>query len=391
MQKILTKTLKQNFMRRYFYAILLLMITTLPTTAFAHSTTPKDSVAIDSLVMKINLAAKSVSFSGIQERTMIHAGKRMQFRWRVHYWAPDQTLIQFLAPDSLSQTTFYKDEKVLKTRGDFHVGKSLRRGGASHFLQEGKLLQEIELLRQNYHVHVKSGSPYLQRPIYELSIEPKFANRPAFFAKVDAETGLLLETRRLHALVSSDTAAQVSRFLEIDYHTPNENLKAQTFTTIDSLRQRRDAEKYNDLVSLITSYKGTLLIPNKIPAGYALRRIRAFQNDERAFVHLLYGDGLSIVSLFMRENGDRGSHARDRRRAMRNNLTMVQGEMAGVHYNIVGEIALAELEEMAADLVPIARKTPQQQNIYFIIIIAIALVLVGGFFLVKRKMAKSNI
>jgi negative regulator of sigma E activity len=389
MQNFLNKKLMRNSMRRYIYAILLFLITILPTTAFAHFTASKDSVVIDSLVLKINLAAKSVSFSGVQERTMIHAGKRMQFRWRVHYWAPDQILIQFLAPDTLRQTAFYKDEKVLKIRGEFHAGKSLRRGGASRFLQEGQLLQEIELLRQNYDVHVKRGSPYLQRPIYHLSIEPKFANRPAFFAKVDAETGLLLETRRMPALAKSDTAAQVSRYIEIDYQTPDENLKNQEFTTIDSLRQRREAEKYNDLVSLMLAYKGTLLIPDKLPAGFTLRRIRAFQNDERAFVHLLYGDGLSIVSLFMRENGDSEWHEHRKRSPMRHHLAMAQGEKAGVHYHIVGEIALAELEEMAAGLVPIARKTPQQQNIYFFI--AIAFVLVGGFFLVKRKMEKSNV
>ena len=129
-----------------------------------------DSVSVDSLLLKVSFAEKTVSYSGVQERTSMHAGKPMTIRWQVYHWAPDQTLIRFLAPDTLRKTAFYKDGKVVKITGDSHVGRALRRGGGSRSLQEGQLLQEVELLRQNYTISVRPGTPYLQRPVCELAL-----------------------------------------------------------------------------------------------------------------------------------------------------------------------------------------------------------------------------
>ncbi|MFQ5632821.1 MAG: hypothetical protein ACE5I1_28970, partial [bacterium] len=115
-----------------------------------RTTARADSVSVDSLLLKISHAEKTISYSGIQERTSIHGGKPTTFRWQVYHWAPDQTLIHFLAPDTLLNTAFFEDGNVVKISGDSHVGRALRRGGVSRSLQEGQLLQEVELLQQNY-------------------------------------------------------------------------------------------------------------------------------------------------------------------------------------------------------------------------------------------------
>ncbi|MFQ5629822.1 MAG: MucB/RseB C-terminal domain-containing protein, partial [bacterium] len=168
-----------------------------------------------------------------------------------------------------------------------------------------------------------------------------------------------------------------------------EHLKDQQFTTVDSLRRRSSARKYHDMAALMSSYTETLLIPNKLPSGFTLQRIRAFQKERKSFVHLHYGDGLSMISLFQRKNGDSDWHRRGSRRQRGSSLTMTQGEMAGVHYHIVGEIAASELEEMADSLVPITRKKTQQLNYFYFI--AIVFVFISGFYLVKRFREKSDV
>ena len=352
--------------------------------------TSLDSVAIDSLLFKISQAQKKISYSGTLERETSHAGKPMLLRWQVHHWAPSQTLVHFLEPEALQNTVIYNDGKVFKTTGDSHVARSMRRSGISRALQEGQLLEEIELLSQNYVISLQNGADYIGRKVLELKIEPKRNGRPSYFAKVDAEMGVLLETRRMPANIHADSLVQVSRFITIRYGFPDDSLKYQNFTTVDSLRQRAGATQFHDIAALIGYYKETLLIPSALPSGFALRRIRAFQKEDRAFVHLQYSDGLSMISLFQRKNGDtdqrknRGKWGGDNAQ-----LSMVQGEKSGVHYHIVGEIAEDELQEMAAGLVPITRKSSANNlPIYFIIA---GVLIATGIYLVKRFMEKTNV
>ena len=203
--------------------------------------TSLDSVAIDSLLFKISQAQKKISYSGTLERETSHAGKPMLLRWQVHHWAPSQTLVHFLEPEALQNTVIYNDGKVFKTTGDSHVARSMRRSGISRALQEGQLLEEIELLSQNYVISLQNGADYIGRKVLELKIEPKRNGRPSYFAKVDAEMGVLLETRRMPANIHADSLVQVSRFITIRYGFPDDSLKYQNFTTVDSLRQRAGA------------------------------------------------------------------------------------------------------------------------------------------------------
>lgn len=352
-----------------------------------RAATAPDSSGAAALLLKISQAAQSVSYSGVQEKITPHAGRQMRFVWRVYRWAPQRLFVQFLEPDTMQETIFYKDATILKTRGDRHIMKSLRRGGLSRLLQDGQALQEIELLQKNYHIRLQRGDSYLGRPIIELAIEPKYDGRPRFYARVDAETGILLETRRVPGH-GADSLTSVIRFLEIRYSTPDFSPADQIFTTIDSLRESGYAQRFTDLGTLLGMYPETLLIPGHVPAGYGLRKIRAFKEGRRAFVHLLYGDGLSVISLFQRKNGHHSHRRQTERRRFVSDLSLVRGEMAGVHYDIVGEIPTAELEEMAKNLVPISRQSSRMPGIiYFFAGLAVA---TGGILILRKYREKAD-
>lgn len=339
--------------------LLMLLAASLPVTP--QATLPVPTAEIDSLLVQLSQAEMRLSFSGVQERTTLYAGKPMLLRWDIYHWQPEKTFIQFRLPDTLRQSAMLIDGRDIRFRGHEHTARVLKHGDARRLLQEGQLLTEIELLKQNYQLAVRDSGLVLDRPARVLDVKPLHPGRPALQVTFDAETGLTLAVQRT-AATAGDSLARTTRFVELRYGSPDSaGIDLRFPQEVRPERQGTSEESHSDLAALLTRYRETVLIPEQVPAGFAMRRIRLLQKDERTFVHFLYSDGLTVISLFQRANGDSKYQKQDekddgRRRSRSRSLSLIRGSKHGINYSVVGEIAPAELRNMAASLVPIGRK-----------------------------------
>ncbi|MFQ5822572.1 MAG: hypothetical protein ACE5JB_00790 [bacterium] len=337
-----------------------------------HSfTVPADSVAIDSLLVRISRVSERVSYSGVQIRIVRHRGKALELRWQEYHWHPERTVVIFLAPEDLRNSTLVLKGDQVKYRRNRHVRKKFRYGAPKDLLKNGQIFKEIALLRRNYHVTVSPGPIFVDQTTISLNVTPRHPGRPALQALVDTQSGLLLQTKRLQDGFASDSLAEISQFLEISYEEPDTTIFTRAWSETKLIKKTRKAKIYSDLTKLMTSYKGEVLIPKKVPDGFTLLQIKSIQRKEKSFLHFLYGDGLTFISLFQsKEDGEPLHKKGDKRKRKKREkerepshekgylkkaehhgpFVIIRGKQDNIAYNILGEIPRAELAEMAESL-----------------------------------------
>ena len=316
------------------------------------STASVDSVAIDSLLVRISHASEKVSYSGVQMRIVRHKGKPVTLRWQEYRWHPERTVMIFLAPEDVRNYTLVIKGDEVKYRSSQHTQKRFRYGGHKDLLKNGQIFKEIALLRRNYRVHASPGQPFLHRSTISLTVMPRYQDRPALNAIVDEKSGLLLQVNRKPVGLSSDSLIVVNQFIEISYENPDSNIFRRAWSGTEPIKKRRKATVYSDLHKLMTSHKGEILIPQKLPAGFALLKIKSIQRKGKSFLHFLYGDGLTFISLFQSTGDREPSHKKGyHKKAERHSpFVIIRGKQDSIAYSIVGEIPRAELAEMAESL-----------------------------------------
>lgn len=356
------------------------------------STSASDSTALDSLLLEIGRAPEKVSYSGIQERITCHRGKTITLKWKIYHWAPDRSVIQFLEPQDLQNSILVVQGEKVKFRGDKHLAKIFSYHGTRHLLQNGRIFKEIKLLKKNYSIVLSGGEEYLNRAAIKLSVQPKISYRPSLLAFIDENSHLLLKTRRLPAS-GPDSLAEVSQFVKIEIGEPDSSIFHTSWGKTEYLkRKERKIQKFNDLNSLLNTYKKPILIPNHLPAGFSLLRIQSIKRCEKSYLHFLYGDGLTYVSLFQHEKKSMHSNRTKKRdnKGTTGLFSIVRGKMGKISYIIAGEIPRAELEKMSRSLTLIEKRKRILGKFWWIFLITIlSLVLIFNLYhLIKQRREK---
>ncbi len=337
-------------------------------------TVSTDSVAIDSLLMRITHASENISYSGVHQRFVKHRGQRIELRWQENHWHPDRTVVIFLSPkDQRDLMTVLQGDQI-KYKCNQHKDRTFHYGGPEELLKNGKIFKEIALLRRNYFVEAFPRQPFLNRPTISLKVTPRHPGRPALHALIDAESGLLLQVKRSPVGMPNDSLVIINQFVEFSPGKPDAAIFTSAWSDSKHLKKSRKAKIYTDLDALLTSYKGRVLIPKKLPAGFALLQIKSIQRRRKSYLHFLYGDGLTFISLFQnRENRDSSHRRGNQQKYSRDNkgdkdresfrskenqkkdehhspYVIIRGKQGNLAYSIIGEIPRTELDEMAESL-----------------------------------------
>ncbi|MCG8607832.1 MucB/RseB C-terminal domain-containing protein [bacterium] len=381
-------------MRRAFTRFLGLMalVAVFPLAAVAEIGTPLlsgpvDSVAIEKLLVSIGRAHESVSYSGIHARILTHKGKSIEFRWREYHWQPKRTLVSFIAPEEMAGTQFIlQGDQARRSIQDDQKKKPRYYHHARRLFKNGRIFREIALLRQNYRIRAEPGQSFLGRPTIFLAVTPRYPGRPLLEVVVDAETGLLLRTKRLPNEGAAEDFAEISEFSDLSYGEPDPTLFATAWDRGETIKRRRRSRSHTDLTTLVSEMETTILRPNRLPQGFVLRRIKTVLKDDKAFLHFLYGDGLTVVSLFQQKSKSAENQHKNPRRHQAP-FSIVRGTHGDISYSVAGEIPKSELEEIAASLQPVhpPRKTWRNLPWY----LALAMISISLFtYAAKRKREK---
>ena len=333
-----------------------------PTTIFSANTHKAelkmlaDRTRFESLLLKVNAAPQGFRYRATKERSMLHFGRPITYRWDVHYLKSDSIFIQFTKPDSLRDTAIFFNDRIILSRGDKHISRMIRYRGVSRFLQESHFDSEISLLWENYDIELSEGESYIGRPVHGLQITPKYRGRPTISAKIDLQTGLLLYFEKKRS-TKTDTISQVSQILHLEVGNDTQPPLSYQFDRQDSLNQRSSTgESYRNIAAFVADNDQTILVPKHVPAGFRVREVRRRSRRNHSFIHTLYGDGLSVISLFQGDSAGKSKSHKKKKRKHRRNVTAISGQKQQIHYSIVSSIPQEELELMAASFVPVGQQ-----------------------------------
>ncbi|RMD95846.1 MAG: hypothetical protein D6814_12560 [Calditrichaeota bacterium] len=349
-----------------------------------------EEMSIDSLIVSITHANEQLSYSGQFVQRRFHAGKPLQMQVEIQHWAPNRTLLRFLQPDELQGTVIAISGDQFKVTGVKHIVRGLRFGAPSQWLKGQKIFREIRLLKQNYRIRAQNGGEFLGRSTLLLSILPNYPNRPELKLWVDRQSHLILKMQRLSPIRG---ASETNEFTRLVLQPPDTSQFRRVWASMDSVHtfkrrgwRKKQIETYKDLAEFFAAHNQTVLIPETIPAGFALREIRRLSRRHRTFLHFLYGDGLVYISLFQhRSEGKMATrHHRDKKNRRQPPFTIVRGSRDKIQYSLMGEIPQQELQSMAQSLIPI-KKTGNSWSAYFIPALITIFVIAGIYYWRRRE------
>jgi len=235
---------------------------------------------------------------------------------RVIRKAPDKQRIEFTWPSEMRGTGM-----VINGEQRWSIRDNRERGGRPFLapppnrMMDDFPLKNIQRLLRNYDIRVLDGGSIADRSTYLLEIDPKIAGKPSRKIWVDAEMSVILKVehydsqkrlRGFYSYSNIDFAPEIDEAVFRRGHRTG-NGKSQW-----PERGRKELWSANqgkpDLGKIRKAVRLDVIIPDQLPAGFALQSIQALSFGERRNVHLRYTDGLAVISVFQSssEGGGRG-------------------------------------------------------------------------------------
>ncbi|MDZ7345142.1 MAG: hypothetical protein ONA90_11585 [candidate division KSB1 bacterium] len=301
---------------------------------------------------RIIAAQRQQDFIGIWVREFQHGDTTLSVERRIWHRHPDQSRIEFLAPEKLRGSALFIAGESVRLAGNRHVrhfGRTAR-GEAPTFAEALRNAIELDWIRSNYTIETGSGDLLLNRPTLHLRFVPKNPHRGRLEIWADRDTGILLRTRRFDR---RNNWLSTSFFREISFIAVDSAAVAIPDSLKAPEQNRVEVDSFADLGAFIASVSEAFLHPRELPAGFHFRQAKTIHRDGKKYHHFLYGDGLMTVSLFQNRGADKPHlrHDKNGRKIAAETLTLIRGEKAGITYSLIGEIAEEELQAMAASLV----------------------------------------
>ena len=233
---------------------------------------------------------KQVNFKGIRKFER-HFGKKVyRGKAKVFHQAPDRWRLEFLEPEIRKGEILILDGKRF-WRSPREKGQGFRHRGLRRRLKT----KDIELLVSNYKIELEGEEKIAGRKTLVLKCTGKYPGRPSLILLVDVENFLRLKEERL----SPDGKITYSvEFEEIKF---KEEIPSQSFEPPPGAKMQERLRRSEELslAQAASQLDFDVLLPNSLPRGFELGRVRIIRRKERkAVLHLAYTDGLAQISLF---------------------------------------------------------------------------------------------
>jgi hypothetical protein len=170
-------------------------------------------------------------------------------------------------------------------------------------MRTGRRMVFLRLLR-NFESTVTDGEMLAGRPVYHVSLVPRIPRRPQFRFRVDKEFGTILQFEILHKREGKWIPHYREYFTEISYNpdfdetifSGQEDYAFRPYRRSES--PHGNVQELSSIDELVEEIKTPVIIPDSIPEGFSLERIRIMTRHGNDMIHLHYSDGVYAFSLF---------------------------------------------------------------------------------------------
>lgn len=303
-------------------------------------------------------APSHLSYVGEVEVLRFGAQKSVAAIYRIEHRAPNLTRRWYLAPQGV-----YGDSII--SRGDTTYSIDVKRDRvvvAEDDAIDDQVAEDdnFTVLSSNYKSKFAPDETFLGRPVRVIVLTNKYTGETTLRARIDAATGLVLEKEQYAA---NGSLLAETRFLQLRYV---DAIPTGVFEVPKGLTRVNGPARSlpsSDLAHVIANAGFHAMGPKYLPEGFVPVEGDIIEIKGVRTLHLLYSDGIRTVSLFQNERATAVdfSHYRASTVTIENHdaqyveegpTTLVAWAESGLHFTLVGELSLRELEAIAASVVP---------------------------------------
>jgi negative regulator of sigma E activity len=303
-------------------------------------------------------APSTVSYSGVIEVVRFGSRAAEASVYRIEHRAPDLTRRVYSAPSALS------GDSVI-SRGDLSFSVDARR----HRIVETRnaavddriaINDDYSLLRENYQIVRKGDETFDGRSVAAMLLINRYNRQPAMLVRIDRQTKIVLDKQEyarngsLVGEVRYQSVRYTASIPDADFALPKQYQVVQGPTF---------AKPPQDPDTVVRNAGFAAHAPKILPEGFAPIEGTLVQLKGVRTVHLLYSDGVRTVSLFenasaatLDMSGLQPQHTqvgnRSAEYAEDGAMALLAWDDATLHYALVGELRLNELQQIASSISP---------------------------------------
>lgn len=319
------------------------------------SATASDEPA-DGLVFDAMTAPQSVSYVGVVQVVSIGNQGSQACVYRIEHRAPDLTQRTYLSPPRLRGdviVTRRRQSSFVDVR-HHRVLDSRNAAADDQIARDDNYL----LMRANYRAVKQGAGTFAGRQVRNVALVNKYTSRVTMLLGIDEQTKLVLDKQQYG---SDGSLVEEVRFEEVRYtaNIPDADFSVPHDATVIAGPSYDVPSK--DVAGLVRTVGFAARVPAFLPDGFSAVDGHVITVKRVAALHLLFSDGIQTISLF-ESAGDavvdmQPLHPRPVSVAGRDALYAEEGPTAllawddgAVHYALLGDLRLEELERIASSL-----------------------------------------
>jgi len=305
---------RQMVLRNILFLLTISCLSCFP--IFAKAEVPKMEDAIQKLIR----SSDTVSFIG-KRVIMSYAPRGAMVREElITRKAPDKKRIEILSPAEMKDLVMVVNGNepgrgmVFNRKDDRRPDKRNRDRKMERrppfppppFFDVDELpVKNEQALLMNYNVVVLYGGHIARRTTYLLEIEPKIYNKPARKVWMDTITGVPLKMEQydrqkklrsifIYSEINFNPKINDAIFKQQNPHPPDREPRMN--------REYKELWGFNkgklDVSAIKKATQMSVMVPEHLPMGFGMQSIHLMRFDEHKSIHLIYSDGLTILSVF---------------------------------------------------------------------------------------------
>ena len=303
-------------------------------------------------------APHHLSYTGEIQTLNFGSQKSEAAIYRIEHRAPNLSRRWYLAPQSL-----YGDSVI--SRGETTYSIDVKRDRVV-VAQDDAIDDQVAeddnfaVLTSNYNATFAPDETFDGRNVRVVVLTNKFTGEMTMRLHIDAQTGLVLE-KQIYA--ANGALAMQERFEDIHYTAA---IPTGLFEVPKGMKLVNGPSRglpSNDLQHVIAAAGFPAHGPKYLPEGFEPVEGDVVDIKGVRTLHLLYSDGIRTVSLFQNHgNADVGFENykatttrvenHDAKYVEDGSTMLLAWSESGLHFTLVGELALSELEKIAASVIP---------------------------------------
>lgn len=303
-------------------------------------------------------APKHLTYSGEVQVLRFGENKSEAAIYRIEHLAPNLTRRWYLAPSGL-----YGDSIISRGENTYSIDVKRNRVVVAEDDSIDDQVAEDDnfaVLSSNYSAAFAPDEKMLGRNVKVVVLTNKYTGQATMRVRVDEKTHLVLD-RETYA-VDGSLAAQ-TKFEKVHF---GGDIPAAIFDIPKGLTQVQGSTRAlpsSDVAHVIQSVGFKAMGPKYLPEGFIPIEGDVIDIKGTRTLHLLYSDGIRTVSLFQHQGPANLDFAKYKVNSTKvesheanyveeGQTTLLSWKESGLHFTLVGELTLKELQKIAASIVP---------------------------------------